>query len=248
MRRFLCFAVPAIFLAAGSIVVGADFWESKQYDKWSQKECGKLLEKSPWAQDFTLTDSGLQQSTQASDDGQQFYIKYQMQFRSALPVRQAVVRQMQIAQKYDSLPAEQKQQFDEGAKKFLSTDYSNAIVIYVTYSTNLQTKAMELARYWQSQTTDLLKNSIFLRNSKGTQVPIAQFNVASGGERSFQFIFPRQVNGEPLIGLEDKSLMLEFRYPEIVVPNTFPERKLGDGRGFMEFKPQKMIFQGNLAY
>jgi len=54
-------------------------------------------------QDFTLTDSGLQQSTQASDDGQQFYIKYQMQFRSALPVRQAVVRQMQIAQKYDSL-------------------------------------------------------------------------------------------------------------------------------------------------
>jgi len=57
-----------------------------------------LLENSPWAQDFILMDSGLQQSAQASDDGRQFQIKYQMQFRSALPVRQALVRQMQIAQ------------------------------------------------------------------------------------------------------------------------------------------------------
>jgi len=246
MRKFLYFSISAIFLAAGSAVFGADFWENKPFDKWSQKECSKLLENSPWAQDFILMDSGLQQSAQASDDGRQFQIKYQMQFRSALPVRQALVRQMQIAQKYDSLGPEQKQQFDKGAKAFLDANFSDAVVVYVTYETNSQAKAMELARHWQSQSTDLLKNNVFLRNSRGEQVPLAQFNPPQGAERSFQFIFPRQINGKQFMNPEDKSLQLEFAYPVIAVPGGYGT--LGDGKGFMEFKPKKMVFQGNLVY
>jgi hypothetical protein len=246
MRKIFCFVLPVLFLAASPATFGADFWENKQYEKWSQKECQKLLEDSPWAQDFTLLDSGLQQSTKASDDGQQFYIKYQMQLRSALPVRQALVRQMQIAQKYDGLGPEQKQQFDQSANAFLSSSFPDAVILYVTYETNSQTKAMELSQHWQSQTTDLLKNSVYLRNSRGDKVAITQFNAAQGAERGFQFIFPRQINGQPLLSPEDKSLMLEFTYPVVKVPGTFND--LGDGRGFMEFKPKKMVFQGNLVY
>jgi hypothetical protein len=246
MRKISSFTLLVIFLAAISAAFAADFWENKQYDKWSQRECSKLLENSPWARDFTLIDSSLQQSTKASDDGQQFQIKYQMQFRSALPVRQGLVRQMQIAQKYDSLGPEQKQQFDQSAKSFLDSNFSDAVVVYVTYETNSQTKAMELARHWQSQTADLLKNTVFLRNSKGEQVPLAQFNPPQGAERSFQFIFPRQINGKPLVSPDDKSLMLEFAYPVVTVPGGYST--LGDGKGFMEFKPKKMVFQGNLEY
>lgn len=246
MRKILYFTLSVIFLAASSAAFGGDFWVNKQYDKWSQKECEKLLEDSPWAQNFTLMDSGLQQSTSASDDGQQFHIKYQMQFRSALPVRQALVRQMQIAQKYDSLSPEQKQQFDQGANAFLSSKFPDAVILYVTYKTNSKTKAMELSSYWQSQTMDLLKNTVFLRNSRGEQVALAQFNAPQGGEHSFQFIFPRLINGKPFIGPEDKSLQLEFTYPVVDIPGGYT--KLGDGRGFMEFKPKKMVFQGDLAF
>ena len=246
MRKTYCFAVLAIFLAASCAAFGGDFWVNKQYDKWSQKECEKLLEDSPWAQPFTLVDSSLQQSTSASDDGQQFHIKYQMQFRSALPLRQAIVRQMQIVQKYDSLSPEQKQQFDQSANAFLSSKFPDAVILYVTYKTNSKTKDMELATYWQSQTTDLLKNTVFLRNSRGEQVALAQFNVPKSGERSFQFIFPRLINGKPFISPEDKSLQLEFTYPVVDIPGGYT--KLGDGRGFMEFKPKKMVFQGDIAY
>jgi hypothetical protein len=250
MRKVICFALSAIFLAAISAAFGADFWENKQYDKWSQRECSKLLENSPWAQAFSLIDPGIQRSTKTSDDGQQFQIKYQIQFRSALPVRQALVRQMQIAQKYDSLKPEQQQQFDQSAKDFLSS-IPNAVLLYVTYETNSQTKNMELFNYWKAQTTELLKNTVFLRNSKGDQVPLAQFILSQGGEHSFQFIFPRQINGKPFIGPEDKSLTLEFSYPVVVKPGgseSNPNDKIGDGRGFMEFKPKKMLFQGNLTY
>jgi len=77
---------------------------------------------------------------------------------------------------------------------------------------------MELARHWQSQSTDLLKNNVFLRNSRGEQVPLAQFNPPQGAERSFQFIFPRQINGKPFVDPEDKSLQLEFAYPVVAIP------------------------------
>jgi hypothetical protein len=246
MRKTLYFALSFLFLAASSAAFGGDFWENKQYDKWSKSECNKLLEKSPWAQDFTLIDSSLQQNSSASDDGQQFQIKYQMQFRSALPVRQALVRQMQIAQNYESLGPEQKQQFDQSAKTFLSSDLPDTVILYVTYETNSQSKARELTNYWRSQTVALLKNTVFLRNTKGEQVALAQFNVPQGAERSFQFIFPRQINGKPFIGPEDKSLMLEFSYPVISIPGGYGT--LGDGKGFMEFKPPKMLFHGNLVY
>jgi hypothetical protein len=251
MRKVLYFVLSAIFLAAGSAAFGADFWESKPYDTWSQKECSKLLTDSPWVEDFTKVAEGLQLSTGASDDGQQFSIQYQFQFRSALPVRQAMVRQMQLAQKYDTLGPEQKQQFDQSAKSFLSADFSDVVVVYVTYKSNSQSKTMEIHKHWQTQTMDLLKNNVFLRNSRGEQVALAKFIAPQGAERSFQFIFPREINGKPFIAFEDKSLQLQFSYPIIVKPGgseSNPNDKLGDGNGFLEFKPKKMIFQGNIAY
>ncbi len=240
MRRILGFAVPVIFLAGIFAAPAGQFWEKKEYKQWSQKECAKLLEDSPWAEELNLVQTSINPSNLDSDDGQAFYIKYQIQFRSALPIRQALVRQMQIAQKYDKLPPEQKQQFDKSAEGFLNADFSDKVIVYVYYSTNSRNRDLELARYWQSQTMDLLKNSVFLSNSKGNKVSLIGFNVAPGAERSFQFIFPREYDGEPLIGMKDKSLKLEWTYPVI--------NRLGDGRGFTEFKPEKMVFQGNFAY
>jgi hypothetical protein len=247
MRKVLCFAVSVIFLSVSSLTFGADFWEKKEYKKWSKKECSKMLTNSPWAKDLTQMYSKQQLSTKTSDDGQQFNYKYQIQFASALPIRQAQVRQMQLLQNYDSLDSEQKKQMDQQAEAFLAKQFPDAVIVFVTYETNSQTKALELDRYWQAQTTDLLKNKVFLRNSKGDRVDLAAFQ-AYQGERAFQFIFPRQTaEGEPLVKPDDKNFMLEFTYPVLTVPGTFNEQ-LGDGRGFLEFKPQKMVLKGELTY
>ncbi len=260
MKRMFCLSLPFLFLAT---LFAAEFWEKKEYKQWSQKECAKLLENSPWSKDFTLTQVSVMNTKQSqesntrqasvdrtagggdssnatSDDGQQLYIKYRVQFRSAVPLRQAIVRQMQIVQKYDSLSPDLRQQFDKNAEAFLAADFANAAVVYVTYSTNSRVMDMELARYWQSQTTDLLKNYVYLSNSKGEKVYLAQYVAAQGGDRSFQFIFPRQLNGAPFVGPQDNSLKLEFTYPIV--------NQIGNGRGFLEFKPEKMVVQGNIAY
>ncbi len=234
-----------LLLTAGAAAcLGADFWEKKQYKEWSQRDCAKMLEDSPWAKTLTLTKVEIMAQETAANatmgSGQQPYVKYQAHFRSAAPIRQAMVRQMQIAQKYDSLPPEQKQEFDKKVEEFLAAGSPDAVIVHVIYMANSQTNELELARHWQSRTTDTLKNSVYLISSKGVRVPLAQYAVAQGGQHEFQFIFPRQYEGKPILGPEDKSLKLEFAYP---VVDT-----MGDGRAFMEFKVQKMSFGGKTEF
>jgi hypothetical protein len=240
MRKNICFAVIILFLAASTIAVGADFWEKKEYTKWSKKECAKMLTNSPWAKDHTLIDQGMQRSTRESDDGRQFYVKYQVQFATALPIRQAQVRQNMIAQNYDDLNNEQKQQMDQSAEAYLAKQFPDAIILVVSYETNSRTRSMDLIRHWQSQTTELLKNNVFLRNSRGDRVDLAAFQPYAN-EPGFQFVFPRQTaEGKPLVEAEDKNLMLEFAYPKA--------GPIGEGDAFMEFKPKKMVFKDTLTY
>jgi hypothetical protein len=240
MRRILCFAASTLFLAGIFAAPGGEFWEKKEYGQWSQKECAKLLEDSPWSKLYTLTSVGIMAQAKGSTDANQPYIKYQVQFRSALPIRQALVRQNQIAAKYESLPPEQRQEFDKKAEAFLSGFPTDSVVVYVTYSANDRDNDQELARYWQSQTVELFKNSVYLSSTKGDKVPLANYAAGQGAQRSFQFIFPREMNGKPILDPHDKSLKLEFVYPVVA--------GIGDGKGFMEFKAEKMVFQGNIAY
>lgn len=240
MKKILSIAVPVILLAVSLAAFGADFWEEKEYTKWSQKECQKMLTDSPWSKDLTLQQLGLQRSAKSSDDGRQFYIKYQVQLFSSLPIRQAQVRQSMIAQGYDDLDDETKKQADQQAEAHLSQKYTDAVIVLVSYETNSQTQNMELTRHWQSQTAELLKNNVFLRNSRGDRVDILQYRYYEG-EPLFHFVFPRQTaDGEELAKPDDKNLMLEFTPPSI--------GGLGGGRGFLEFKPEKMVYKGELTY
>ena len=237
---------PVLLLISLSSLLAADFWEKKTYYEWTNQECTKMLTDSPWAWELKIireASLGSSDSTQ----GQQ-YVSYLVQFQSALPIRQAMVRQAQIASKYDSLSNEQKQAFDKNTEAFLNADYSDKVVVNVAYSTNIQrlneiqNLDMELARTWQSKTMGVLSNSVFLYAGKGDKARLLDFKVGQGAQRSFQFVFPRQVGGKPLLSDQDKSLMLEFPYP---ASDTW---KLGDGRGYVEFKVKKMLVNGTVAY
>lgn len=237
MKKMFCLLLPFLVLAS---ISAADFWEKKEYKEWTQKECTKVLEDSPWAKPLTLTSVQVMenQSNRTSTDGSQPYVKYQVQFRSALPIRQATVRQNQILSKYDTLPPEQKQAFDKQADSLLNAFPEDMVVVLVRYETNDRNRDQELARWWQSKSTELLKNQVYLSGNK-TKVPIGQFVAGQGADRWFQFIFPKEVDGNPVITPQDKSIKLEFAYPPM---------GMGSGQAFQEFKIEKMIFNGNIAF
>lgn len=238
--------IPAIVLLMLLLVLvptilGKDFWIEKNYKKWSERECRKMLQNSPWSKDETVQAVRIMsQDDRILADGGQPYLKYQLQLRSALPVRQAIIRLAQIAQKYDDLKPEQKQMFDQQAESFLAQDLSQWVIVYVTFDTNIPTLDLSLRQAWQIQTADQLKNLVYLYGSKGDKVPIERFVPPQPNQRSFQFIFPRQYQGKEILGSEDKSLYLEF--PNIGGAGS------GSSGGPKEFKTDKMRFGGKVEY
>lgn len=64
--------------------------------------------------------------------------------------------------------------------------------------------------------------------------------MAKGAARTFQLLFPRQQEGRPLVGPQDKALWLEFAHPNI--------RAQGGSRVLIEFKVKKMLMQGTVVY
>jgi hypothetical protein len=161
-------------------------------------------------------------------------IQYVAQFRSALPIRQVLVRLSQINQKYDRMGLEQKREFDRSAEQFLSKSFVDAVVLYVSFSSNVQTYERDLIRH-----QNMVKNYTYLIGYGGERVPPLVYTFIEPS-RAFQLIFPHQHNGRPLVGPSDKTLRLEFQHPRI--------GDFGEARILREFKTEKMLFGGSLVY
>jgi hypothetical protein len=236
--------VALIFLAtvliANLAFAAGEFWEKKEFSQWNQKDCQKLMEDSPWAK--TLTLGGMGTPAGDSTDSQPSRTKYIVKFLSAEPIKEAWLRLQQIGRGYEKFSPDQKKEFEEKiVDAFLRQIPEDKIVIEIDYSINTVSGDKEAARFWQTQTTTLLKNSVFIRGTKGAKTPIEAFGAGTGAARNIRFIFPRTTaDGKPVINPDDKSIALEFAYPAV--------SQMGDGKGFMEFKLEKMKFKDQLAF
>jgi len=259
-RRIAIFTLMAL-LGVIAMAQSKDFWQTKDYKQWTEKECKKLLENSPWAQDHTLKQVYIETLQSASapagtlnpaslpregpstgerERAPKTQMIYQVQLRSALPVRQAIVRRQMIAEQYDQMSQEKKREFDERAGKFLYADFNETVMVHVSYSASVQSYDRDLARYWHSQTTETLKNTTFLIASNGEKVQLTQYTASTGAGREFQLIFPRQITGGPVLGPKDKSIKIEFKHPRV--------GNEGEARALLEFKADKMVINNVVVY
>jgi hypothetical protein len=230
-----------LLLASVGAAQGSDYWQKKDYRQWTERECRKLLEDSPWANIHTVSQifiDPIHADSTSRERQSNPKIVYRVQIRSATPVRQALVRLSQIDAKYDEMTEDARKAFDQNAEKVLSANNAQFVVMHVNYTSNVQNDDRELARYWHSQTTERLKNSVFLIVGGGVKVPLSTYKPGEGASREFQFVFPREYNGRPFIGPGDKTLKLEFNHPNI----------RGAERVLIEFKVEKMMMQGAPIY
>lgn len=223
-----------------------DFWVKKDYRTWTQKECRKMLEDSPWARRQIISRPQLEMIGREGRDAPQRgwepnpELHYMVALVSALPVRQAMIRCSQIEHKYDELSEDNRAAFDGQAQQFLEHDFSQVVAVRVTYGSTVQAYAIDLARYWQNQAEESLKTKFYLIAGNGQRIPPVQCHLGRGGENWFECLFPRQLGGRPLLAPEDDSLRVEFPHPDI--------RNLGEERVLLEFKVNKMFAYGKLAY
>jgi hypothetical protein len=269
---------------------GDDFWENKNFSEWSQKEVQRLLEDSPWSKHFMMEQRSaiylepLEDSPRTAQIGDlskttelKPVITYNVQLRSAKPIQQAIIRQVQIKQKYDTLSPERKLKLENDVRDYLSATNPDEVIVCISIPFNDTTGAWnhyDYSHYWRTRTVDKLKNSVFLVvGEKGVKIPIKRFVLekdflqlereliekkhdrwATPMSLEFEFIFPRNVKGMEILGAGDQSFKLEFLHP--LLDNAQVSRAFEQGNeGFLEFSKcsiefnaDKMKIQGKLVY
>lgn len=229
MCALVFFFLSAVFL------LGKDFWE-KPFSEWKSEEIMKMLTKSPWSEQHVFTRqlmSGIRSSGVGGE--QEIFDSYTIRLFSALPVRQAYVRMLQLNHKYDGMSPEQKQRFDADTSAFLGGEKPD-IVIALDFSSNDQRMQMDVRRVLQAQTTPHLKDRIYLTTDSAGRIPLKEYFPPGQDGTGAKLIFPRSIDGKPVVTPEDKELRFDFEVPSL------------DHNVFVTWKVKKMIYRGKLAF
>ncbi len=229
-----------VFCACLPLAYTQQFWEKKPYTQWSEKDVRRMLENSPWSQQLTISDVKIEvagpnarpkgPSQAARDRGleQNPRLIYTVQFRSAKPVRQALIRRVQIDGKYDQLDLNKKAAADRRAQDFLEAP-ADEIMVYIGFETNVPAYALDLQQYFSSLPPGTVPIDTFL-NLGGAKLSPTSYHAVTGGMQ-LTFKRPPQVPREG-------DISLEFMSPKIGdLPST---------RAFLRFKLQNMAVSDNL--
>ncbi len=296
-RRRGAIAVLGILSLAVLAVQAEDFWVKKDWTKWSKDDVNKMLQDSPWSKrwgkgevQLSATLPSQSQSNPANDKrgatgtlgseigtsgtGQEgaggdnnIEVHYFIELQSALPVRQAIVRRLQLSNNYDKLDADHKKSFDAQVQPLLAATYSDVIDVRVSYGSSQQSLERQLATYWKAIPEDSLPVDVYLINEKGDHIPPVKFVSQKNAEYSFEMYFPRMQNNEPVIRETDKAFSVQFPHPAVgsqktgqitpkdpANPNTTgtlnnpASPSLGKERVLVTYQLNKMVVGGKPTY
>jgi hypothetical protein len=256
-RRYFA-SVLAILAVAVFTAHADDFWVKKDWTKWSKEECNKMLTDSPWSKTWTKSQvnlsAALPSDTGASRESSQgennLELHYTVQFRSALPIRRAFVRQAQIQNKYDSMDEAHKKAFDAQTQAVLAKTFDDVILVHVEYGSSSQIFERDMATYWKSIRPDAIPKDFYLINERGDRISPVKFVAPPAGTYAFELIFPRLKNNEPIVHDGDKNLELQFINPPVGPQTTSASgvAPFGRERVLAQYKVDKMMVDGKLTY
>lgn len=208
-------------------VLAQDELVKKPFGQWTKTEANQLLNNSNWAVtqeariDFgtqvrkiaggPTTDGG---HLAAQMSGANIPVDYRitLRLRSALPVRQALVRLKQIEAKYDSMTEKDRTAFDAKTKGLLECPAcaQNYVVTISCKSTNYP-GADALYDGLKGATLPAVKPYVHLLNDRGEQRELVHFVPAKSPGEETVFYFPRFGDEDkPLITARDKKLFFRL--------------------------------------
>ena len=226
-RRHIPKLLAALLLAVIS-VQAAGSAPNDDWQHWSKDRCEKLLTNSPWSH------------TWSGDYG----LAYTVQLRSALPIREALVRQQQLLQHYDKMAGAQRMSFDAWTGQMLDQDSKNAILVNVYMSRGTENRAIVTSG-------EALNASLVTEDGKQIRATKTEMNQL---EKGFEATFPRSVDGAAVIQRAQKYFSVRFLDPETpmldsvgIATNRWPV-KTPPQSVQVKFDLSKMLFNGELNY
>ena len=222
--------------------------KGKAWTDWSKKDAEKMLSDSPWAQTQTDTDTSQMFYSPTSDPrltgvrntsttgvrvaegatNQSINIIYRVRFFSARPIRQALVRLMEIRQKP---PPELAQKLTN----FAELQSQDSIIVTVTFESNDQRYENAVMQQFNSAITATLKNNSYLDRGDGKRLFLEEYVPPGKDGFGARFIFLRELDGQPFISKNTTEVRFHGEYPSGLKVDR-------------RFKVADMIYQGALEY
>lgn len=191
----------------------------KPFEQWGRAEITKILFNSPW---------GMMDVDQLTGRDQPTGSQYQIEVRlySALPVRQALVRRMQLNIAYNELTAAQKTSFDAEVDGLLNCQPCSDYYIVTLASGHpdpLQrvtssdpvpanrgpARVVDVIEILKRVSEDELLKQVWLTNDKGERRNAEKLTFTKRNE--VVFLFPRlNDQGQPLITAANKKFYFEL--------------------------------------
>jgi hypothetical protein len=257
MNSKLSWRAAVILLLAAASATAQGVWDKKEWKKWSPDECKKILEDSPWAHRWAQSDPQLafgrgrgaspanagamttNDVTLGDDD--KLGIWYIVQLRTALPIREAHVRQQQIQAKYDSLDEKGRANIDQQADKILSQNLADFVIVRIYYGSNVPLYDRDLVTFWQgAYSSGIVPENAYLITTSGKRITPLKMLSPRTDTHEFELVFPRIVDGEPIVSGNSGMLSVEFYSPTI--------QTVTRARVLIDFKLDKMQYHGAVAY
>ena len=253
MNQTVISFLAALILLAGLVTITAQE-KSKAWGEWSKKDAEKMLTDSPWAQTQTDTDTSQMfysptndprlggRTTSTTDSriaegatNQAINVKFHVRFFSARPIRQALVRLMELQQK----PSPEVEAKLTGFAEMQST---NSIIVTVIYESNDQRFSGAVMQAFNSAATGTLKNECYLERTDGKRLFLEEYVPPGKDGFGARFIFLRELDGQPFITADTAGVRFFAQ---------FPGARSADANGLKidrRFKIADMMYKGALEY
>lgn len=232
-------AIAAAMLAISLFAAEKDWYNSKAFENWSDKEVQWMLSKSPWVRTHAHIPSGASAqgivTTGAAQRGggggaqrQQGQVRNNMRFRwfSARPVRMAIAK---LAM------SNNPEMTADRLEAFVSGDMPDIVLTLSVDSSQGRRGSAMLERALRSAETDQIAGETSLKTKSGKEIPFKEYRPPSDDGLGAKFIFER---AETPLTLEDKELRFSTKLK--LARETLRVR--------LKYKLKDMVYQGQLEY
>jgi hypothetical protein len=211
-------------------------WDKKPYTEWSEKDATKILNDSAWGQTQTYTDTSNMTGNNRMNSSQSRIsdvtnVDFRIRFLSAKPIRQAFSRIIELQQKGEVSESLAKQLSGLANADF--PDY--AIVTVLCDAKSQSNKLQQATAALYKFTTAELKPNTYLQAKGGQRIFLQEYQPPRKDGLGARFVFPRVVDGKPILTPESGEVLFHSELPELIVLN-------------MRYKVKDMMFNGKLEY
>jgi hypothetical protein len=244
----LAITISAFFSISGMAGIKEPPWISKDWTKWTAHDCQIMLGGSPWTQLTSFPTVSLNSSSVSAS------FVTQVQLRSALPIRQVLLRQLQLEKRYDKMNGHDKQAFDEAHAHDLVE--SDQILVYVV-NASVEPPPRSGSRRPDQVLGPFPPRQAALRLSDGTLVMPIETNKVNYSSvelntflNQYEYVFPRNVKGGPTFTSNELYLQIQFGAPLVLDKRTGKVEQQDfawSGLGFT-FKFSDLMYMGKLEY